>query len=127
MTQPVSSHGSDAARGSFIETVCSLGVWAGGVTLFVISFSVCVEVLVRKFFNTSIQGIDELAGYGMAISFAWAMPYAIRTNAHIRVRHPLHRPAADSQKPFRYRSLAFLHSLPVGPRLFQRAAVPCVL
>ena len=72
-------------RGAFIDAVCSVGVWVGGSLLLAISAAVGTEVVLRKFFNLSIPGIDELAGYGMAISFAWAMPFAIISRAHIRV------------------------------------------
>lgn len=77
--------GDGRPAGALIEGLCTAGVWVGGFLLLAISFAVCGEVLLRKFFDVSLQGIDELAGYGMAISFAWAMPYTIVKRVHIRV------------------------------------------
>lgn len=77
--------GEGRPAGALIEGLCAAGVWVGGVLLLAISLVVCAEVLLRKFFDVSLQGIDELAGYGMAISFAWAMPYTIVKRVHIRV------------------------------------------
>ena len=61
------------------------GLWAGGAILFIISAMVLAEVIVRKFFDGSIQGVDELAGYGMAIGFALAMPDTILRGTHVSV------------------------------------------
>lgn len=62
-----------------------IGVWIGGLFLLGISFAIVIEVLLRKFANTSMQGIDEISGYAMAITFAWAMPFTILTRGHVRV------------------------------------------
>lgn len=62
-----------------------IGVWIGGLFLIGISFVIVAEVLLRKFANMSIQGIDEISGYAMAITFAWAMPFTILTRGHVRV------------------------------------------
>lgn len=77
--------GDGRSQGALAERLCAVGVWVGGILLLAISVTVCAEVLLRKFFDVSLQGIDELAGYGMAISFAWAMPYTIIKRVHIRV------------------------------------------
>lgn len=68
-----------------IRRLATIGVVAGGVLLLGVSLLVIVEITLRKFFGTSIQGVDEISSYAMALSFAWAMPFAILDRAHIRI------------------------------------------
>lgn len=68
-----------------IRRLATIGVVAGGVLLLGVSVLVIVEITLRKFFGTSIQGVDEISSYAMALSFAWAMPFAILDRAHIRI------------------------------------------
>jgi TRAP-type C4-dicarboxylate transport system permease small subunit len=49
------------------------------------SFIIGLEVILRKFFNTSIGGADELSGYALAIGSAWSLGYALLDRAHIRI------------------------------------------
>jgi TRAP-type mannitol/chloroaromatic compound transport system permease small subunit len=49
------------------------------------AFVVSVEVLIRKFFNISLGGADELSGFALAISSAWAFGYALLERAHVRI------------------------------------------
>ncbi|HEV3008327.1 MAG TPA: TRAP transporter small permease [Burkholderiales bacterium] len=44
-----------------------------------------VDVTLRKFFNASIGGADELAGYALAIGTAWSLGAALLDRAHIRI------------------------------------------
>ena len=44
-----------------------------------------VDVTLRKFFNTSIGGADELAGYALALGTAWSLGAALVERAHIRI------------------------------------------
>lgn len=44
-----------------------------------------VDVTLRKFFNASIGGADELAGYALAIGTAWSLAAALIDRAHIRI------------------------------------------
>jgi TRAP-type C4-dicarboxylate transport system permease small subunit len=68
-----------------LRRVATAGVVIGGTLLLASSVLVIVEIILRKFFGTSIQGVDELSSYAMALSFAWAMPFAILDRAHIRI------------------------------------------
>jgi TRAP-type C4-dicarboxylate transport system permease small subunit len=68
-----------------LRRLATAGVIAGGTLLLASSVLVIVEITLRKFFETSIQGVDELSSYAMALSFAWAMPFAILDRAHIRI------------------------------------------
>lgn len=84
MSRTYSEQGLRGAE-SIIRRLAAVGVIVGGVLLLGVSFLVIVEITLRKFFETSIQGVDEISSYAMALSFAWAMPFAILDRAHIRI------------------------------------------
>jgi TRAP-type C4-dicarboxylate transport system permease small subunit len=44
-----------------------------------------VDVTLRKVFDASIGGADELAGYALAIGTAWSLGAALLDRAHIRI------------------------------------------
>ncbi|MGF1736581.1 TRAP transporter small permease subunit [Photobacterium satsumensis] len=56
-----------------------------GWLLILLSLAVCFEVLVRKIFNYSLQGVDEYGGYILAISSALGFVYAFYANSHIKI------------------------------------------
>ena len=56
-----------------------------GAIFLVLSFAVTVETLARKLFNYSLQGVDELAGYSLAIGSTIAFSLALAGRNHIRV------------------------------------------
>lgn len=59
--------------------------WFGGVLILLAAFLIGVDVVLRKFFTTSIGGADELAGYALAIGTAWSLAAALLARAHIRI------------------------------------------
>jgi len=61
------------------------GVWFGGGLICLSAFIVGFEVLIRKVFNLSIGGADELSGFALAIGTAWALGFALLERAHIRI------------------------------------------
>lgn len=88
MTDGINHHASEQGRSGLeglLRRLATIGVIAGGMLLLGVSLLVIVEITLRKFFETSIQGVDELSSYAMALSFAWAMPFAILDRAHIRI------------------------------------------
>lgn len=56
-----------------------------GVIFLALSFVVTIETISRKLFNFSIQGADELGGYGLAVGSVIAFTLAILGRNHIRV------------------------------------------
>lgn len=70
---------------AFTEGLNRIGVWVGGTLLFLISFMIAVEVVLRKIFSISMGGADELSSYVLAISCSWAFGYALLRKAHIRI------------------------------------------
>ena len=61
------------------------GAWLFGLVFVVLSFAVAVEVTLRKVLNLSLQGVDELGGYALAVGSALAFSLALVARAHIRI------------------------------------------
>jgi TRAP-type C4-dicarboxylate transport system permease small subunit len=66
----------------------SIERWLGtlfGLIFVALSCMVAVETVVRKVFNFSLQGADELGGYTLALGATIAFSLALMGRAHIRV------------------------------------------
>lgn len=61
------------------------GLWFGGALVLLAAILIGVDVVLRKLFNASIGGADELAGYALAIGTAWSLAAALLERAHIRI------------------------------------------
>ena len=62
--------------------------WLGtlfGLIFVALSLVVTVETIVRKVFNMSLQGADELGGYALAVGATIAFGLALMGRSHIRV------------------------------------------
>jgi TRAP-type mannitol/chloroaromatic compound transport system permease small subunit len=68
------------------STVIACGWW-----LIVLSVATCVEMLGRKVFGFSLQGIDEIGSYTYGIVGAFGYAYALITRSHVRVDFLLSR------------------------------------
>ena len=69
----------------FAERVSLYAVWAGGAMIIFAAFMVTVDVLIRKLFNVTLGGADEVSGYLFAISTTWALPYTLLHRANVRI------------------------------------------
>lgn len=58
---------------------------AFGLIFLALSLVVALETIMRKVFNTSLQGADELGGYSLAIGSTLAFSLALLGRTHIRV------------------------------------------
>ena len=56
-----------------------------GVALLFLSGFVALETMMRKLFNTSLQGADELGGYVLAFGASAAFVVALIDRAHVRI------------------------------------------
>lgn len=65
--------------------VAHWGLWFGGALVLLAAILIGIDVVLRKFFNTSIGGADELAGYALALGTAWSLGAALVDRAHIRI------------------------------------------
>jgi len=58
---------------------------AGGWSLVVYSLAVGVEIVARRYLGFSLQGVDEIGGYLMAVIVAIGFSGALYSHAHIRI------------------------------------------
>ena len=65
--------------------VARAGTWFGCALLIAASFLIGIDVVIRKLFNLSIGGADELSGYALGIASAWAFAYGLLERAHVRI------------------------------------------
>jgi TRAP-type C4-dicarboxylate transport system permease small subunit len=56
-----------------------------GFGLLALALAVVVETVMRKVFNKSLQGVDELGGYVLAVTAALSFAVAVRARTHIRI------------------------------------------
>ncbi len=83
-----SSLESPARRWSFPGLIHGLGALFAnicGYILLALAVLVTAETLARKLLNVSLQGVDELGGYALAVSSALAFTTALVERAHIRI------------------------------------------
>lgn len=62
-----------------------LSLWFGGTLVLLAAVLIGIDVLLRKLFETSIGGADELAGYSLAIGTSWSLGAALLDRMHIRI------------------------------------------
>jgi len=65
--------------------VSRFSLWFSGALVLLAAVLIGIDVLLRKFFHTSIGGADELAGYALAIGTSWSLGAALLDRAHIRI------------------------------------------
>ena len=56
-----------------------------GLAFLVLAVAVTAETIMRKVFNQSLQGVDELGGYILALAGAMSLSVALVARAHIRI------------------------------------------
>ena len=74
-----------------LHAVIDVLVIACGWWLIALSVLTCVEILGRKFFGFSLQGVDEIGSYTFAIVTTFGFSYALVTAGHTRVDFLLSR------------------------------------
>jgi TRAP-type C4-dicarboxylate transport system permease small subunit len=68
-----------------VRRLTRLGLWLGGALVLAAAVLIGIDVVMRKFFATSIGGADELAGYALAIGTAWGLGATLIDRGHIRI------------------------------------------
>lgn len=66
-------------------TVCRAGALVCGGLCVLVSFVIAVAVVMRKVFNVSIVGADEISSFILAASCSWGFAFALLHRAHVRV------------------------------------------
>jgi len=69
----------------YARVLSRVGAWFGGGLLIIAAFVIGVDVVIRKLFNLTIGGADELSGYALAIGSAWSFAFALGERAHVRI------------------------------------------
>ena len=64
------------------NVACSI---LGGYVLLLLSFLIVFEIIARKLFSYSLQGVDELGGYVVAITGTFGFAYALIERTHTRI------------------------------------------
>lgn len=59
--------------------------WIGGTLILLSALLVTLEVFLRKIFNISLGGADEISGYAFGVATTLGFSYALFERAHIRV------------------------------------------
>ena len=59
--------------------------WIFGLVFLALAAGVAIETISRKVLNKSLQGIDELGGYALAVGASLAFAVALAARAHIRI------------------------------------------
>ncbi len=62
-----------------------IAAWIFGLVFLALAAGVAVETISRKVLNRSLQGIDELGGYALAVGAGLAFAVALTSRAHIRI------------------------------------------
>jgi TRAP-type C4-dicarboxylate transport system permease small subunit len=70
---------------SFAERMSRWLAWAGGTLIVLSALLVTLEVILRKIFNISLGGADEISGYAFGVATSFALAFALFERAHIRV------------------------------------------
>lgn len=73
------------AAESVVRSISRGACIIGGWSVILLSIGICVEVVLRKVFSTSLQGIDEYGGYTLAVTASLGMAYCFCENAHIQI------------------------------------------
>lgn len=68
-----------------LERAVDILVLAAGWWLIALSVLTCVEMVTRKLFSFSLQGIDEVGGYTLAIVSAIGFSYTLISRGHTRI------------------------------------------
>jgi TRAP-type C4-dicarboxylate transport system permease small subunit len=69
----------------FTERFAQVAIGLFGIVMLIFSLIVTIETIGRKFFNISLQGVDELGGYVLAAMSSLAFTLALIDRAHIRI------------------------------------------
>lgn len=62
--------------------------WAAGLTgagYLLVALFTTADVLLRKWFNAPLIGVEEIAGYVFAVSTVWGFSYCLFERVHVRI------------------------------------------
>ncbi len=68
-----------------MRRLCRVLAMTFGFSLLALALAVAIETIMRKVFNKSLQGVDELGGYILALTAALSFAIALHARTHIRI------------------------------------------
>ncbi|AGN82982.1 MULTISPECIES: TRAP transporter small permease [Pseudomonas] len=68
-----------------ITAIAKASTWVGGFALLGCALLIGIDLILRKTVGISMGGADEIAGYVLAVTSAWALPVTLLKRSHIRV------------------------------------------
>jgi TRAP-type C4-dicarboxylate transport system permease small subunit len=68
-----------------VEWLCEKAALVCGAMLIASAIYVSADLIARKVLNLSFVGANEISGYVLAVSTAWAFSYALLNRSHIRI------------------------------------------
>ena len=81
----------------FIDSATRYWAIAAGWVLMFLTLYISADVIMRKVFQKSIQGSDEVGGYSLAILCAFGFSWTLKNRAHIRLNLVLKKLPATVQ------------------------------
>jgi TRAP-type C4-dicarboxylate transport system permease small subunit len=75
----------DNVLSRFLQNCTSVLVVICGWWLIAFSLASCFEMVARKLFQFSLQGVDEIGGYTLAVTSAVGFSYTLITRGHTRI------------------------------------------
>ena len=68
-----------------LEKISLRLVWLSGSLLIAAAAMVTIDVILRKLFNWTLGGADEITGYVFGVSIMFSLSYAMIHRTHIRI------------------------------------------
>lgn len=68
-----------------LRAVSRFVLLAGGLLLVAATILIIVEIVMRQLFHRTLGGVDELAGFALAVGTAWSFGSVLLDKAHIRI------------------------------------------
>jgi TRAP-type C4-dicarboxylate transport system permease small subunit len=67
------------------ERIATIAIRIGGSVMLAAALLVAVDVTIRKLFNITLGGADELAGYAFAIATSWSFAFVLLKRGNVRI------------------------------------------
>lgn len=68
-----------------LRTISRYILLAGGFLIVMATALIVVEIVMRQVFRRSLGGVDELAGFALAVGTAWSFGSVLLDKAHVRI------------------------------------------
>lgn len=67
------------------RTISHYAAWIAGLILLLSALAIAFDIGIRYFFNLTIGGGNEIAGYALAFASAWGITVTLLHRAHVRI------------------------------------------